>query len=83
MTATESDTCAYAELEVTSNYSFLRGASHPSELVTAAAALGLAAIAVTDRPAPPAALRQPDLAAVRRAVDALGGEQPTVRQPGR
>jgi hypothetical protein len=44
---------------------------------------GTVAIAVTDRPAPPAALRQPDLAAVRRAVDALGGEQPTVRQPGR
>ncbi len=40
---------AYAELQVTSNYSFLRGASHPDELVVAAAALGLAAIAVTDR----------------------------------
>ena len=40
---------AYAELAVTSNYSFLRGASHPSELVTAAAALGLAAIGVADR----------------------------------
>jgi len=40
---------AYAELQVTSGYSFLRGASHPAELATAAAALGLAAIAVTDR----------------------------------
>jgi len=40
---------AYAELQVTSNYSFLRGASHPEEIVFAAAALGHAAIAITDR----------------------------------
>jgi error-prone DNA polymerase len=39
----------YAELQVTSNFSFLRGGSHPGELVEKAAALGLAAIAVTDR----------------------------------
>jgi error-prone DNA polymerase len=39
----------YAELQVTSNFSFLRGASHPEELVVTAAALGLSAIAVTDR----------------------------------
>ncbi|HWB51813.1 MAG TPA: error-prone DNA polymerase [Stellaceae bacterium] len=39
----------YAELQVTSNFSFLRGGSHPWELVERAAALGLAAIAVTDR----------------------------------
>ena len=40
---------AYAELCVTSNFSFLRGASHPEELVTRAAELGLSAIAITDR----------------------------------
>lgn len=40
---------AYAELQVTSNFSFLRGASHPEELVATAAALGLHAIALTDR----------------------------------
>ena len=40
---------AYAELQVTSNFSFLRGASHPEELVGEAAALGHAAIAMTDR----------------------------------
>ncbi|HEX9702104.1 MAG TPA: error-prone DNA polymerase [Rhodospirillales bacterium] len=45
MTATP----AYAELQVTSNFSFLRGASHPAELVEEAARLGLAAVAVTDR----------------------------------
>jgi len=39
----------YAELQVTSNFSFLRGASHPDELVVAAAALGHQAIAITDR----------------------------------
>ena len=39
----------YAELCVTSNFTFLKGASHPEELVTRAAELGLAAIAITDR----------------------------------
>ena len=39
----------YAELQVTSNFSFLEGASHPEELVATAAALGLSAIALTDR----------------------------------
>jgi error-prone DNA polymerase len=39
---------AYAELQVTTNYSFLRGGSHASELVYTAAELGLSAIAVTD-----------------------------------
>ena len=39
----------YAELQVTSNFSFLRGASHPDELVLTAAALGHPAIAITDR----------------------------------
>ncbi len=39
----------FAELAVTTNFSFLRGASHPEELAFAAAALGLAGIAVTDR----------------------------------
>jgi error-prone DNA polymerase len=40
---------AYAELQVTSNYSFLRGASHPEELVREAHALGYRALALTDR----------------------------------
>ena len=40
---------AYAELQVTSNYSFLRGGSHPGELVLAAKALGLAAMGIADR----------------------------------
>src|ERR1700739_1125032 len=39
----------YAELQVTTNFSFLRGAAHPDELVLTAAALGHQAIAITDR----------------------------------
>ena len=39
----------YAELQVTTNFSFLRGASHPQELVAMAKGLGLAAIGVADR----------------------------------
>ena len=40
---------AYAELAATTNFSFLRGASHPRELVATADALGLAAIGIADR----------------------------------
>ena len=43
------DQPAYAELQVTSNFSFLRGASHPEELAFTARAMGLAGIGVTDR----------------------------------
>ncbi|MBI3506819.1 MAG: error-prone DNA polymerase [Proteobacteria bacterium] len=38
----------YAELQVTTNFSFLRGGSHPHEYVTQAKELGLAAIAIAD-----------------------------------
>jgi len=40
---------SYAELAVTTNFSFLRGASHPAELVATADALGLCAIGIADR----------------------------------
>jgi error-prone DNA polymerase len=53
---------AYAELDVTTNFSFLRGASHPDELVFRAAVLGYRAIAITDRNS---------LAGVVRAYDAV------------
>ena len=52
----------YAELCVTSNFTFLTGASHPEEYVARAAELGLAAIAITDRNS---------LAGVVRAYSAL------------
>ncbi|MCT1526063.1 error-prone DNA polymerase [Sphingobacterium lactis] len=40
---------AYVELQITSNFSFLRGASHPEELMEQAASLDYSAIAITDR----------------------------------
>ncbi|WBU64269.1 error-prone DNA polymerase [Paracoccus aerodenitrificans] len=52
----------YAELCVTTNFTFLTGASHPEEFVTRAAELGLTAIAITDRNS---------LAGVVRAYSAL------------
>ena len=39
----------FAELATTTNFSFLRGASHPEELVARAAALGLTGIGIADR----------------------------------
>jgi error-prone DNA polymerase len=39
----------YAELQAATNFSFLRGASHPHELVVGAEALGIEAIGVCDR----------------------------------
>ncbi|GGE50817.1 error-prone DNA polymerase [Actibacterium pelagium] len=52
----------YAELCVTTNFTFLTGASHPEEYVVRAAELGLEAIAITDRNS---------LAGVVRAFSAL------------
>ncbi len=39
----------YAELAATTNFSFLRGASHPEEIVAQAMALGLAGVGIADR----------------------------------
>lgn len=39
----------WVELEIASNFSFLRGASHPAELAACAATLGYCAMAITDR----------------------------------
>ena len=38
----------FAELSITSNFTFLRGASHPEEYMARAAELGLGAIAIAD-----------------------------------
>jgi error-prone DNA polymerase len=38
----------YTELQVTTNFSFLKGGSHPEEMVEQAALLGYSAIAITD-----------------------------------
>ena len=45
----ESEVMKYTELQVTTNFSFLRGAAHPHELVEQAAALGYKQIGITDR----------------------------------
>ena len=45
----EPDLAGYAELQVTTNFSFLQGGSHAEELVATGKALGLRAIAITDR----------------------------------
>jgi len=42
-------TSAYAELAVTTNFSFLRGASHPEDYVAEAARLNLAGLGIADR----------------------------------
>src|SRR5690606_12168705 len=39
---------AYAELHCVTNFSFLRGASHPEEMVDRACELGYSALAITD-----------------------------------
>ncbi|MGB3279719.1 MAG: error-prone DNA polymerase [Pseudorhodobacter sp.] len=63
----------YAELGVTSNFTFLTGASHPEELVTRAAELGLRAVAITDRNS---------LAGVVRAYSALKELVRLAEEPG-
>lgn len=40
---------SYTELQITTNFSFLRGGSHPEEIVEHAIALGYKEIAITDR----------------------------------
>ena len=49
MTAPQRNGPRYAELQVTSHFSFLRGASSAEELFATAAAMGIEALAVTDR----------------------------------
>ncbi len=43
------DAAPYAELQCASNFSFLRGGSHPAELVATAKAIGINAIGIADR----------------------------------
>ena len=64
---------AYAELAVTTNFSFLRGASHPREMVAAADALGLAAIGIADRNSFAGVVRAYDAWKQGRAVRLLVG----------
>src|SRR3981081_1083056 len=62
----------YAELAVTTNFSFLRGAAHPREMVARADELGLAAIGIADRNSFAGVVRAYD-EAKKRSIKLLGG----------
>ncbi|MEZ5446994.1 MAG: error-prone DNA polymerase [Gammaproteobacteria bacterium] len=68
---------AYAELHCVSNFSFLRGASHPEELIARAADLGYAALAITDDCSLAGAVRA-HVAAGERAFELLIGTELTL-----
>ncbi|MCA9280327.1 MAG: error-prone DNA polymerase [Phycisphaeraceae bacterium] len=64
----------YAELHVTTNFTFLTGASHPEELVNRAADLGYRGIAITDRNSLAGAVRAHVAAKDRAMPIAIGCE---------
>jgi error-prone DNA polymerase len=64
----------YAELHAISNFTFLRGASHPEELVARACALGYEALAVTDECSLAGAVRA-HVAARERGLKLLVGSE--------
>src|SRR3974390_2427996 len=63
----------YAELAVTTNFSFLRGAAHPAAMAAAADALGLAAIGIADRNSFAGVVRAYDEAKKRPGIKLLAG----------
>ena len=69
---------AYAELAVTTNFSFLRGASHPHELVARADELGLTAIGIADRNSFAGVVRAHDEAGKRKIKLLVGTRLVTI-----
>jgi len=67
----------YAELHCVSNYTFLRGASDPEELVHRAAQLGYAALAITDECSVAGVVRA-HLAAKKAGIRLLVGAEATL-----
>lgn len=65
---------AYAELHCLSNFTFLRGASHPGELVARAAALGYSALALTDECSVAGVVRAHEAAKEHRLKLIVGAE---------
>jgi len=65
---------AFAELHCLSNFSFLRGASHPEELVAEAARLGYRALALTDE-CSLAGIVRAHLAAKKHRIDLIVGSE--------
>ena len=72
---------AYAELHCLSNFTFLRGASHPEELVERAKALGYAALALADE-CSLAGIVRAHVAAKEHGLPLLVGSQFQVRTDG-
>lgn len=70
----------YAELSVTSNFTFLTGASHPDELVAQAAALGYAAVAITDKNSLAGIVRA-HVAAKETGIQFIVGARLELREP--
>ena len=64
---------AYAELAAASNFSFLRGAAHPGEMVDRAGELGLAAIGIADRNSFAGVVRAHDAVKRRKDIRLLVG----------
>ena len=71
----------YAELLCCSNFTFLRGASHPPELVERAAAMGYAALALTDE-CSMAGIARAHVAAKRHGLPLIVGSQFRVQADG-
>jgi error-prone DNA polymerase len=65
---------SYAELHCLSNFTFLRGASHPGELVAQAAALGYPALALTDECSVAGVVRAHDAAKAHKLKMIVGAE---------
>ncbi|MDQ7743294.1 error-prone DNA polymerase [Hydrogenophaga pseudoflava] len=68
----------YGELLCCSNFSFLRGASHPGELVERAKAMGYAALAITDE-CSMAGIAQAHVAAKKHGLPLIVGSQFSVQ----
>jgi len=67
-------TAAYAELHCLSNFTFLRGASHPHELIEQADAIGYSALAITDECSVAGVVRA-HMAAKRRQLKLIVGAE--------
>jgi DNA polymerase III alpha subunit len=81
----------YADLQVTTHFSFLRGASSPEELFASAALLGIKALGIVDRNSLAGIVRAYEAAKttggfqyhVRWCVSAQSGDGEVCRQDGR
>jgi error-prone DNA polymerase len=73
----------YVELHCCSNFSFLRGASHPEELVEQAQELGYSALAITDEASLAGVVRAHRAASARGLQLIIGAEFRLCSEPGK